>query len=357
VIIPAFRDLGHTEDTIRRLSGPGVEFIVAADLLPERDRKKLEELAEKYPVKLDLSDERRGKVKSLNRAIRMAEGEILVFIDSDARVLRDDLLRLVEDALREGDFGSGVILVRGSSFIENMARIDYVAIDTSMYMGAKHGFSVGLNGAFMYARRDVVDALGGFAPEIIEDVDFAIRASLKGYRPVFIEEPCVETGAPGTWRGWYRQRRRWVVGGGALLLKFWRRVLPHARSVLPQILCINPVLVVLLPVFLLPDQLIYKLALFLSTLLAAVFPPSIPFLYASLMFGFARQLLLMVFGLAVIWLWFTYWARRFRFRGFRKRHVPLYFFVYGPVWSALTVVWLAYAVIKRGRVTLPDWKV
>ena len=357
VIIPAFKDLGYTEEIIRKLSGPDVEFIVTADLLSERDKRKLRELAEDFPVKLDLSDERRGKVRSLNKAISMAEGDVFVFIDSDSRVLRKDLLKLVEDALKEGDFGSGVILLRGNSFIENMARIDYVAIDTSMYVGAKHKFSVGLNGAFIYAKREVVEALDGFAPEIIEDVDFAIRASLKGYRPVFIKEPCVETGTPRTWRGWYKQRRRWVVGGGAMLLKFWRKALPHARSVLPQIFCVNPVLIVFLPIFLLPDQLIYKLVLFVSTLLAAVFPPLIPFLYASIVYGFARQLLLIILGFAVIWLWFWYWAKRFRFKRFKKRHIPLYYFIYGPIWSALTVVWLIYTIIKRGRVTLPDWKV
>ncbi len=356
VIIPAFKDLGYAADTIKTLAGSDVEFIVVADLLSEQEKRELEKLAEKYPVKLDLSDERRGKVNSLNRAISLAEGDIFVFIDSDARVVRRDLLELIEDALREGDFGSGIILLRGRSFLENMARIDYIAINTCLYMGARHKFSVGLNGAFIFAKREVVDALNGFAPEIIEDVDFAIRASLKGFKPVFIQEPCVETGAPNTWKGWYKQRRRWVYGGGALVVKYWRTLLPYLRPVIPQLLCENPVLIVLLPLFLLPDELIYKFVLFLTTLLAAVFPPSIPILYVSIVYGFARQLLFVLVGLVAVWLWFSYWARRFKFKRFRHYHILPYYFLYGPIWAALTVVWAAYAIAKRGKVSLPDWK-
>ncbi len=357
VILPAYKDLGHVVENIERLAGEDVEFIVAADLLSTEDKKRLEEISHRYPVKLDLSDERRGKVAALNAAIEKASGDIIVFIDSDARVVHPRLLEAIERALERGDFGSGIILLRGKSFMENMARVDYISINASMYLGAKYGFSLGLNGAFIYARRDVVERLGGFAREIIEDVDFAVRASLRGYRPVFIEEACVETGAPSTPRGWYRQRRRWVVGGAVLLKKYWRRVLPHIKAAAPQIFAVNPVMVLLTPILLIPSNIIYTFILALATVLASVFPPLVIPLYLSIAYGFARQLLLIAAAFVIVSVWYVYWGRRFRYKGFKKRHILPYFFVYGPVWSALTLAWVVYTLAKGGNVHLPDWKV
>ncbi len=357
VVLPAYKDLGHVVDNIKRLAREDVEFIVAADLLSEEDRKTLEALAERYPLKLDLSDERRGKVAALNSAIERAEGDIIVFVDSDARVVHPDLLGAIEKALERGDFGSGIILLRGESFFEKMARIDYISINASMYIGAKYGFSIGLNGAFIYAKRRVVDELGGFAREIIEDVDFALRASLKGFKPVFIEEACVETGAPSTLRGWYKQRKRWVIGGAVLLKKYWRRVLPHIKAAAPQVFAVNPVMVLLTPILLLPSHIFYTLLLILASVLASIFPPLLFLLYMSIAYGFAKQIFLVLAAFAIVFFWYWYWGRRFRFKGFKKRHIIPYFFVYGPVWSALTAVWVIITLAKGGNVTLKDWKV
>lgn len=81
VIMAAYKGPGYIEENVRKF--PNDEIIIAADQ-PEPD---LVSIIEKHNLKATISTERRGKANSLNDAVQLANGEYLIFIDSDTRIV------------------------------------------------------------------------------------------------------------------------------------------------------------------------------------------------------------------------------------------------------------------------------
>ena len=130
----------------------------------------------------------KGKSHALNLGIRTAAGRALLFCDADDTVApgwlaamgaaldrhpfvaaRIDLARLSPD---------WTLTSRGLVQQERLRRLPYPP------------YALAAGGATLGFRREVFAAVGGFDPAfaVMEDIDFCIRAHLKGYALVFVPE-------------------------------------------------------------------------------------------------------------------------------------------------------------------------
>lgn len=357
IIIPTYKELGTIPENIKKLYAQSrdVEFLIGPEAVPDDELRILEEMARKYPIKLRAHREKMGKVKKLNELIGLASGDIFVFLDSDATVENETLLQDIEKALERGDFGSGIIKIRGNSITQRCARIDYLNTNVTLHLQQKFRFSSGLNGAFIFAKREVVRKLNGFARLIVEDVDFGIRASAAGFRPVFIPKHCITTDAPETWYKWYKQRKRWYIGGAQAVLVHLKTLIRNIIPVSVQALAYAPAGPIYTALLLLPNKYMEKLvAVFLSTL-TVFFPATLYLFYAGLVYLAAKYVALYLAGYVALLLWVAYWRRRFKFVEIKLlRDVTIYYTVYVPISFLIVVGAVLYTLYRRGKIERVD---
>ncbi len=359
IVIPSYGGLGRIPENVQlireKYGHKDVEIIIMLEGLSDEAEKKAKELANKYKLEVVISRERKGKVNALNEGISHSHGDAVIFIDSDAKIV-GDIVTYVREALKNGDFGSGVILFRARNLLQRMENIDYLGINTIVYFMTKDNYSIGLNGAFIFAKKEVLDKIGGFAHEIVEDIDFGIRASEAGFRPVFIKKPCVETTGPATIKGWFKQRKRWAVGGAAVILKHLRAILRRWKVTLKNTILAYPAFAIYLLLFLLPNAYVEKLATTVLTYVTLLFPPILPLMYILLAYFGVRNLFLLGLGF-IAYLGTLLWQKSIFQWKLHPADPLLYYFIYGPIWFMMTLGALLYVLIKGRNVTVSGWKV
>jgi len=360
IIIPAYKSPGTVFDNIRKIYAEckDVEFLVGPDAWEERDLRKLEEMAKLYPIKTCADSKRVGKVTKLNKLISMSEGEILVFLDSDVQITSKDFLQSIERGLQRGDFGSGKILVSGKSWTQRGARIDYLGINAAVSIQETTGVSTGMNGAFIAAKREVVERLGGFRHVLTEDTDFGCRASSAGFRPVFLEDAVVTTEAPDSWERWYVQRKRWTVGGFQAAVLNKELYVKNIIASIAQSFALFPFWVPMLLYFLGPGPLAPKLATIFLSALSTVHIAFLFLAYLSFLTMVVTQPVTTAVGLLIVAAWILYWRKKLGFKDISIADVLFYYFVYAPIWGALIIGSLVYVAVKGVKIgRFKGWKV
>lgn len=105
-------DLRRMLDSFARLQSPpgGWRLIAVDNASSDRSGDVMRSYADQLPITV-LSEPRKGKTVALNRALKLAEGDLFVFTDDDVIVLPDWLVkwRDVADALPDFDLFAGRI--------------------------------------------------------------------------------------------------------------------------------------------------------------------------------------------------------------------------------------------------------
>lgn len=180
----------------------------------------------------------RRKSDALNAGINVAQNPLLSFIDADALLDEEAVLRVaqpfVDDPLRVVASGGCIRPVNGSTVYRGrvvdarmpadwLARIQVVEYLRSFLMG-RAGWSrlqglLVISGAFGLFRRDVVVQVGGFDlssigedAELVAHIHREMRRQRRPYRIVFVPEPVCWTEVPATRAALGLQRRRWTHG-------------------------------------------------------------------------------------------------------------------------------------------------
>lgn len=225
VIVPCYNDGATIECAVRSIfaSYPAslVDLILINDCSTDDSLSRIEALAREFPVRIINHLQNKGKVASLNEAIRLTRHERILCLDADTEInsaaLRDMLARM--------DGASKVAAVScpyrplNAGFLPSMQSIEYSMI--RLAQGAGNVTSVlALWGGCMMMRRDAYEEVDGFSSDAItEDVDIAYRFNRAGWK---VEQSFVFVGTqvPNTWTQWYKQKRRWTAGGFQCLLSY-----------------------------------------------------------------------------------------------------------------------------------------
>jgi len=347
VIFAAYKEPGTVLENAKKIYAElqDVEFIISADEWRKEDISAVEKLQKEYPITFLHHEKRIGKVNGLNEAIAHATGEILVFLDNDVE-LADGFIGGVEDAMKRGDVGQGVIHVKGNNWIAKGARIDYLSVNATIAIEEYTGVGFGVNGACIIAKREVVESVGGFRHVITEDSDFGTRANAAGFKPVLARKAHVTTGAPRTYSKWWKQRARWAVGemqAAAMNREYHaKHPLETAAQAVTVVPFIFPFIIQMLAPGIFPAKIGYWLASAFGVLNPAA-PLIAAALYALLATSSPVATLL---NLLILGAWIWYWREDLQFREVRPEDVLLYYFWYGPLWLAVLIGSTVYVGIK-----------
>jgi len=338
-----------------------LEIIVVVD---EPAPGLLESLPESERIRLIVRPKRMGKVSALNEALSVSHGTAIVFLDDDVEVRDPGFIGKVAAALEEADIVDIKKVVAGRGLLSGLVYVEYLGFNlASMLLARVAGRSPAVNGAAFAARRRLVEALGGFSPVVYEDLDFATRAFLLGARYGYLGETCVLNQAPGSWREWYRQRKRWGLGA-ALWIRDYFRPLLHAFLEFPHVAAASlvtalPSLATTVLVMLVDKGYAVKLAylalLLASTTMTQLLPVASLISINLHVAALAARAALLAAITALLSIPYLVAARVLGVKS-RMLLYPVYFFVYQPLWFTMLLGGMFRAYLL-GVEEAEDWVV
>ena len=171
-----------TESILNQTFGD-FEFIIINDGSTDDSRKILEELARRDARIRLVSRPNTGYTKALNEALGMARAPYLARMDADDISLPDRFEKQLEYLRAHPEcvlVGSRILTIDpfGSPLYEPRHKLVHEAIEAELLAGV--GWAIVHPASMMV--REVVDALGGYRPEMepSEDLDLFLRLAEKG---------------------------------------------------------------------------------------------------------------------------------------------------------------------------------
>jgi cellulose synthase/poly-beta-1,6-N-acetylglucosamine synthase-like glycosyltransferase len=188
VIVPAYNEERSLEQKIRNVLGAEyprslLEVLVVSDASTDRTNEIARSFREDG-VRLLVQETRSGKSAALNRAMRLAKGEVVVFTDANAMYPPDAIARLARH-FRDPAIGlvSGYTryLITGSGVAE--ATNLYTSLERIVKRGeSRWGCCVGADGAIFAMRRSLYRPL---RHDDINDFVLPLNVIEHGFRSVF----------------------------------------------------------------------------------------------------------------------------------------------------------------------------
>ncbi|XP_052166965.1 glucomannan 4-beta-mannosyltransferase 1-like [Oryza glaberrima] len=191
----------------------------------------------RYENRRNRSGYKAGAMREGLRKAYARECELVAIFDADFQPDADFLLRTVPVLVAD----PGVALVQARWRFVNadeclLTRIQEMSLDYHFRVeqevgSACHGF-FGFNGTAGVWRVRALEEAGGWKERTtVEDMDLAVRASLRGWRFVYVGHVGVRNELPSTLRAYRYQQHRWSCGPANLFRKIFLEVLtsPTAR--------------------------------------------------------------------------------------------------------------------------------
>jgi biofilm PGA synthesis N-glycosyltransferase PgaC len=234
ILIAAYNEESSIVETLQSLAQqnyPGeFEALVIDDASTDNTVRNVEIL--RYPwVRLLRQPSNLAKSAALNRGLAAARFDLIVTLDADSYLYKDALRNLVERYLSDPPGTravAGTMLVRNSreNWVTKAQEWDYFdgIAATKRMQSFYHGTLVA-QGAFSIYEREALEAVGGWAECVGEDIVLTWAMLARGWRIGHAEDACCFTNAPERLMAFAGQRRRWARG----MMEAFRR---HPRILL-----------------------------------------------------------------------------------------------------------------------------
>ncbi|MFH0832532.1 MAG: glycosyltransferase [Candidatus Aenigmatarchaeota archaeon] len=215
-LVPAHNEeetVGKTVESLLNLNYPKrlMEIIVIDDGSSDSTRA----IAKAYPVKLLANKKNRGKAYSLNRAIRIAKGEIIACMDSDSFVDRDALKDMIGYFKYPGVAAvtAALQVYKPRNFWEKIQDAEYILNIFLRKILCFMDSAPVTPGPFSLYKKSVIKEIGYFdTNNPTEDMEIALRMHNAGYKIESSKNANVYTVCPDKIKSIYRQRIRWYRG-------------------------------------------------------------------------------------------------------------------------------------------------
>lgn len=226
VLVPAWNEEKTIRDTIEHIfeiDYPIKELIVLNDGSTDDTKRIVSELMKKYSKLRLINKENTGKGDSLNKGIKIADGELIVVVDADSYPDKDSFKKLVGffDEEKVGAVTCVFVPKQANKFIEKLQVIEYNVISfTRKLLGYVDAIYVTPGPLAMY-RKSALKQVGRFdTKNMTEDIEITWKLTYAGYERRMCLATNATTTVPTNIGGWYRQRVRWNVGGLQCIAKY-----------------------------------------------------------------------------------------------------------------------------------------
>ncbi len=210
-IMPTFKDSHLIKKTIKSIidSYKGkYEIIIINDCSTDKTKQVLEKLSKLYRFKRIDNTKNLGKVASVNKAAKLAKGEILFIVDTDVILNKesvDDMLARLES--KKVAAATCHYKPIESSLLSKMQEMEY-SLQTVLNNNAK----IAVIGGCFAVKRSLFEKVGGLSEEsITEDLDLGLKLQKEGFE---IEQSMNRVGTypPNNIKTLVKQELRWSSG-------------------------------------------------------------------------------------------------------------------------------------------------
>lgn len=227
VLIPAYNEedsIKGTVESILKSDYPNIsEIIIINDGSKDKTKEISLELEKRYPLVKLFDKKNSGKADSLNQALKIAKGELVVVVDADSFPYEKSF-SMMAGWFDDEDVAAVTtrILVREpKTFIQKLQAIEYRVIAFSRkLLGFVDAIYVTPGPLAMY-RKDALIKVGGFdTKNLTEDIEITWRLAFDNYKIRMSLPAYVTTVAPAKLKPWFKQRLRWNIGGMQTINKY-----------------------------------------------------------------------------------------------------------------------------------------
>jgi cellulose synthase/poly-beta-1,6-N-acetylglucosamine synthase-like glycosyltransferase len=219
VLVPGHNEEETIEATLRSLWGtyPRLEIVVIDDGSTDDMFGVARRFARTHPGVLVLRrPERGGKASALNFGLRHTRAEVVISTDADSQVDSRSIWEIVQP-LQDPGVGvvSGKVMARNPfhNLVTWLQAQEYLhIIFVGRLLSARLGILGVASGAFSAFRRVALEQVGGWDVGPNDDGDMTLRVRKCGYEAAFAAYADCFTDLPDTWKGLFKQRRRWYRG-------------------------------------------------------------------------------------------------------------------------------------------------
>lgn len=221
IVIAARNEASNLENKLRNLQELDyprelIETIVVSDGSTDETNEILRKYSES-PIRSILSSIHCGKAESLNAALEVARGEIVVFMDARQRVSHDSVKKLVENFAdsRVGCVSGELILDSGQAKSPQGVTSYWKMEKLLRYWESAADSMVGATGALYAARRNLVPRLPSGL--ILDDVFIPMTIARSGSRVIFEPRALAWDNLPAEVHQEFRRKVRTLFGNYQLL--------------------------------------------------------------------------------------------------------------------------------------------
>lgn len=227
-LVPAFNEEKTIADTVKHILAIDydiLEIILINDNSSDNSLKIMKDLKKKYPKMIRILDNKKnlGKAGGLNRAWKIAKGELIVVVDADSYPASNCLKKMIgffNDEL-VGGVTVPVVARNTNKFILKLQAIEYKMIALTRKLLDYVDSIYVTPGPLAVYRKKALQDVGGFDEEnMTEDIEITWHLTHNGWKRRMSLATSVSSTAPDNFISWFRQRRRWNVGGLQCIAKY-----------------------------------------------------------------------------------------------------------------------------------------
>jgi cellulose synthase/poly-beta-1,6-N-acetylglucosamine synthase-like glycosyltransferase len=219
VLVPAYNEEKTIENTIKSIFSSAYsvkELIVLNDGSKDDTGKIVKKLLKKYPALKLINKENSGKGDSLNQGLKIAKGELVAVVDADSYPANNSFGKMI-GFFDDSSVGAAtcVFVPRNrNNFLEKLQVIEYNVIAfTRKLLGYVDAIYVTPGPLALY-RKSALEKIGGFSTKnMTEDIEATWHLAYEGYKRKMCLATYATTTVPNKFKPWYKQRRRWNIGG------------------------------------------------------------------------------------------------------------------------------------------------
>lgn len=242
ILVPAYNEednLEKTVDSLLKIEYPREkkEIIIINDESKDRTAEIAQKLASKHREIVFLDKKNSGKADSLNKAIKIARGEMIAVVDADSCPRKDALVKMVGyfDEKEVAAVTSRVLVKNKANWLERFQVMDYSIIAWTRKLLDFINSVYVTNGPLSVYRKEALVKVGGFDPRnLTEDIEVTWHLLSKGYRTRMSYSAVVYTTVPEKLKTWINQRVRWNLGGIQTISKYYKSMLKTPVDVFGQ---------------------------------------------------------------------------------------------------------------------------
>ncbi len=238
-IVPAYNEERTIEETIKHIFNIDYkigEVIVVNDKSSDSTLEIVSEMKRKYKrLRIIDNKENLGKAGSINKALKIARGEIIAVVDADSYPSSDSLSKMVGffDGEKVGAVTCPVVARNTDKFIEKLQAIEYKVIAFSRKLLDYVDAIYVTPGPLALYRKKALLRIGGFDEKnMTEDIEATWSLTHSGWGRRMCLSTTVSTTVPSKVRGWFVQRRRWNIGGLQCIHKYRKSLLNPKEGML-----------------------------------------------------------------------------------------------------------------------------